>query len=88
VCSSDLGWNSAADDLGANASGGAKGTGIHGKSGGHAKIEITETEVSVSLVNTSPLAKKLLAAGRVSSIMKETRVRLLEKIKSSFKFAA
>ena len=78
------GWVAAFHDLGGAGDTGSwwKGTTIHGSDGGHARISQTKQSVTITLINTRPLARKHLSPGQVDRIMKDARERLLQGLKS------
>lgn len=70
------GWSAAADNLGAPVPTRWKSVAVHGRQGGHTRTTITPKTITITLINTRPLARKHISPGQVHAI----RTAAAEKI--------
>lgn len=79
------GWSAAADDLGAAVPTRWKSVAIHGRSGGHTRAALSPKSITITLVNTRPLARKHLSPGQARTIRKYAADYLTRAIASRIK---
>jgi hypothetical protein len=76
------GWSACAAELGQTVPTNWKSVAVHGRSGGHIRPALSPQSISITLVNTRPLARKHLSPGQAATIRKNAAEYLGRAIQS------
>lgn len=76
------GWSACAAELGQTVPTRWKGVSVHGRSGGHTRAALSPQSISITLVNTRPLARKHLSPGQAATIRKNAAEHLSRAVQS------